>query len=421
MKRSCSITILVALCLFLGVSAPAADWSSLPLLDSREVPDLFVDNDTLYVAAVANIYRHPAGTTEWIPSAEIGPDIEISRVFKTHNRLFAGTFQHGVYESSDGGASWTPRSTGLSGAGSLAITAFAVRGDSLYVGTSGAGVWVLPLNGGTTWQAFRTGMPWNTAWDVYTLYNFDGTLFAGAGQSAHIFRNVTGSASWEAIMFTGMSGAGVAMLDFDRSGDTLLGAGFTGLFNSADTGSTWTTSPGPWNPAGDASIAVTPLRILGMLAYGNHGTYLYEHDGIGWQPFDHLATTVAYDMVAFDNRIFLAHFTGLLSTPLDPTDISDPGPTLPSTPLLLQNFPNPFNPTTTIAYDLPSTGAVTLSVINVVGQHVSTLVNSRQGRGRHSVVWDGTDSSGRRVASGIYFYRLTVDSLGVTRKMLLLK
>ena len=90
-----------------AVLAGVFEWAPVALFEGREVPDLFVDGDTLYVAAIANVYRHPAGTGDWIGSAEIGAGIEISRVFKTRGRLFAGTFQHGVYESDDGGATWS--------------------------------------------------------------------------------------------------------------------------------------------------------------------------------------------------------------------------------------------------------------------------------------------------------------------------
>ncbi|RMG67772.1 MAG: choice-of-anchor B family protein, partial [Calditrichaeota bacterium] len=73
---------------------------------------------------------------------------------------------------------------------------------------------------------------------------------------------------------------------------------------------------------------------------------------------------------------------------------------------LAQNFPNPFNPSTTIAYCMPEAGLVTLTVYNALGQPIRTLVNAVQTAGRHQVVWDGRDARGREVAAGIYLYRL---------------
>ena len=89
---------------------------------------------------------------------------------------------------------------------------------------------------------------------------------------------------------------------------------------------------------------------------------------------------------------------------------------------LQQNFPNPFNPVTTIRYALPVDGRVTVTVFNMLGQKVVTLLdNQTQTAGYHSLLWDGRDAAGRRVASGVYFYQLNSGSFTQTRKMLLLE
>ncbi|MFO8145672.1 MAG: FlgD immunoglobulin-like domain containing protein [Candidatus Syntrophosphaera sp.] len=89
--------------------------------------------------------------------------------------------------------------------------------------------------------------------------------------------------------------------------------------------------------------------------------------------------------------------------------------------MLHQNFPNPFNPETTISFDLPAAGPASLSIYNVKGQLVRTLTEGNLDFGRHSVVWDGTDNSGQTVTSGLYFYRLTSNGHSESRKMMLLK
>ncbi|MFH1866170.1 MAG: FlgD immunoglobulin-like domain containing protein, partial [Candidatus Eisenbacteria bacterium] len=95
---------------------------------------------------------------------------------------------------------------------------------------------------------------------------------------------------------------------------------------------------------------------------------------------------------------------------------------LPGTgPVLDQNHPNPFNPSTTIHFRLLADEVVRLEVYGIRGQRVRTLVSGRRGAGLHSVVWDGTDDAGTRVASGIYFYQLTVGSERLGRKMSILK
>jgi hypothetical protein len=94
---------------------------------------------------------------------------------------------------------------------------------------------------------------------------------------------------------------------------------------------------------------------------------------------------------------------------------------LPTEYCLFQNAPNPFNPTTQIAFELPRSGRVVLRVYDVTGSLIRTLTDGTLPRARHSVMWDGCDENGRPVASGIYFYRLTAPGFTATKKMILLK
>ena len=96
--------------------------------------------------------------------------------------------------------------------------------------------------------------------------------------------------------------------------------------------------------------------------------------------------------------------------------------TLPTAFSLADNFPNPFNPATTIQYALPQAADVELTVYNVVGQPVRTLVAEHQSAGRYAVEWDATNDSGHSLSSGMYFYRLQVGGEFLEiKKMLLLK
>ncbi|MCK4418056.1 MAG: T9SS type A sorting domain-containing protein, partial [Candidatus Latescibacteria bacterium] len=88
---------------------------------------------------------------------------------------------------------------------------------------------------------------------------------------------------------------------------------------------------------------------------------------------------------------------------------------------LAQNYPNPFNAVTCISYQLAQPAFVTLKVYNLSGQLVKMLVKENKPAGWHSERWDGRNSSGRTVASGIYFYHFTASEFSKVRKMLLLK
>ncbi|MCB2230163.1 T9SS type A sorting domain-containing protein [bacterium] len=103
------------------------------------------------------------------------------------------------------------------------------------------------------------------------------------------------------------------------------------------------------------------------------------------------------------------------------TDVIDSPPARPVSMELAQNYPNPFNPTTSIRYALSVAADARLTVSNVLGQHVRTVVDCRQGAGSYEVEWDGRDDRGRVVGSGVYFYRLEVGDRSLSRKMLLLK
>ena len=88
---------------------------------------------------------------------------------------------------------------------------------------------------------------------------------------------------------------------------------------------------------------------------------------------------------------------------------------------LNNNYPNPFNPTTTISFSLKETGYVTIDIYNIRGQLVKTLVNGEFDDAHHEVVWDGKDNSGKNTGSGVYFYKMKAGKFAQTKKMILMK
>jgi hypothetical protein len=88
---------------------------------------------------------------------------------------------------------------------------------------------------------------------------------------------------------------------------------------------------------------------------------------------------------------------------------------------LMQNYPNPFNPTTTIRFDLPTKGRVRLAVYDCAGREIACLLDGEREAGSNEVSWDGRDSRGAAVGTGVYFYRLTAGKRALTKKMMLIK
>ncbi|MBT6625382.1 MAG: T9SS type A sorting domain-containing protein, partial [Gemmatimonadetes bacterium] len=96
-------------------------------------------------------------------------------------------------------------------------------------------------------------------------------------------------------------------------------------------------------------------------------------------------------------------------------------PTLPAEFALSQNHPNPFNPETMIHFDLPTPGETELSLFNLMGQRVATLVSGSRDAGSYMLRWDGRDDTGRELASGVYLFRLIAGDQIETRKLTLLR
>ncbi|MFQ6104581.1 MAG: T9SS type A sorting domain-containing protein [Candidatus Glassbacteria bacterium] len=97
------------------------------------------------------------------------------------------------------------------------------------------------------------------------------------------------------------------------------------------------------------------------------------------------------------------------------------GSLLPKVFSLSQNYPNPFNPTTTVRFDVPKTSTVKLIIYDIHGRKVRTLVDRPLEAGQHTLTWNGRNEFGVRVASGVYFYRLTSEGFSQTKKMVVLK
>lgn len=144
------------------------------------------------------------------------------------------------------------------------------------------------------------------------------------------------------------------------------------------------------------TYAYDALGRLSQVAHDDASSYTYTYDRNG-----HLTTV---ETVEEGSRV---------GTP--------PDETLPRTFALRANYPNPFNPSTAIAYQIPQATHVRLTVFNALGQRVTTLVDAEQAPGYYSVAWDARSHAGLPVASGLYFYRLEAGAFQDTRSMLLVK
>jgi predicted outer membrane repeat protein len=129
-----------------------------------------------------------------------------------------------------------------------------------------------------------------------------------------------------------------------------------------------------------------------------------------------------YDGWSMYYKVTAVDFAGNESEAASPgVTTGDETSPLPRTFALYQNAPNPFNPFTTITFDIPRPVQVRLSIYNVKGERINVLVDHMMSEGRKEVGWDGTDDNGERVSSGVYFYRLVAGDYTQNRKMILLR
>jgi len=133
-----------------------------------------------------------------------------------------------------------------------------------------------------------------------------------------------------------------------------------------------------------------------------------------WNDPDFDGWNVHYKLTALD-------FSGNESDDSSPEVVTGADNAAPGTTALMQNSPNPFNPTTSISFNTATAGHVTLSIFDASGKHVRTLVDENVSAGVQTAVWDGRDAAGTPVSSGVYFYRLTAQASSHTKKMVLLK
>ncbi|MBT4483233.1 MAG: T9SS type A sorting domain-containing protein [Candidatus Latescibacteria bacterium] len=152
---------------------------------------------------------------------------------------------------------------------------------------------------------------------------------------------------------------------------------------------------------------------------------LYCYNGETWTTFntdDGLANNRIYSLaVSPDNTVWIGT-GGLLSryipdtgTFVEETDV------IPEEIEIISNYPNPFNPETTIEFSLPGESAVDLSIYNITGQKVRTLVSEPMTAGTHSIHWSGTSDSGQALSSGVYISRIIMGNKVASRSMMLMK
>jgi len=352
------------------------------------------------------------------------------------DRIWLTTWGHsGLFYSDDGGQTWTDAMVDLSGGMGGAPDGNPDGFAQIYAITEDIlGTLFISANNGDVYRSFDRGATWQkakqlplgsatTAFSLQADPTLPGTLYAGTfGDSLYVTSDF--AETWARPEGDGLGNGYIFDIEIDPLSGNLFVGTAQGIYYSPNGGDDWTGLNSAF------PIPAVPPEIRNI-AFDSNGAFFASTWGQGvWYAADWQATALAnyalktsniIDMAISNNMINVFTDTGeMFSVAYDfaasSVDTEEAGTQLPSTYTLDQNYPNPFNPVTTIQFALPQSGEVNLSVYDVLGRRVATLVNGQLQAGQHTVNFQASD-----LPSGMYLYRLTTPVGSISQKMVLLK
>jgi len=383
-------------------------------------------------APSGDVFKTTNGGITWEKTGKLQDASRVYSLIEMQNRsLFAGTYPNGdVFKSTNGGATWV-NTADLLGA-KIVHAMIELPNGKILAGTSpdssDAGRLFSTSNGGSTWKLSYTPLPplFKCKAGFRSFFYTDGVLFAGlrAGGDDILFSTNDGD-TWKVVNLP-FPDDQITLTEFDFFYKTSDGAIWTGgwahgpqgvVARSTDKGVTWTAASEIRSASGIEMariFSMVELKDGTLLAGGHPGP-----DSIAVQTKDKGATWTAFGTLPKANELlcFLKTKDGSVyagTTPngdvfklAGPTDVSAKTVT-PVEFDLSQNYPNPFNMDTFIHFRLTARADVDLAVFDVLGNRVRLLAEGEKSAGDSFFIWNGCDDRGRELASGVYFYRLTV-------------
>jgi len=409
----------IILFFFLFINTLFSQW--IPVNDipnNINIPSIFTESNTIYAGADNVIYTSTNGGNSWNKSSVIYSDADfVSSVIKHQNKIYAATYNYGVFVSSDEGNSWDEINNGLTGLGSKTITDLIVRGDSLYAATSGSGIFVMNISNPDTWHHFSNGLGWNISYNVFSLIMIDNILFAGAGGNGYYYTNEQGSDLWKEIKFGDLSSSQLVFYDIVKVESVYYLSSSYGIYKSTDYGLTWNPEILNYGFLENSNFVKAGSRVFAVLGKSVKSTWLeYDFSSQQWIWFDEQPVTLVLNTAAINDKLFSCTLNNLLFRELNATGIEEPGK-IRDNFTLSQNYPNPFNPATTIEYSLKENANIKIEVYNSIGEMITLLVNKYHTAGYYKINFNAIN-----LPSGNYFYRILYDNkLQLTKKMSYLK
>lgn len=408
MVNRLSFLIFFSSIFFIASEKAQSQWVQMMKLDGARFQCFAVNGTTLFAGTdYYGIFRSTDNGTTWTPVDSGLTDLHIGSLAVSGTNIFAGTWG-GVFLSTNNGPSWMAVNSGLINAGTSAL---AVSGTDLFAATGG-GVFRSTNNGGS-WMPMNSGLP--TYYMVTALVASGVDLFAGTNGSGVFFSN--NGASWVAAR-SGLTSPYVAALAAMPGMNVFVGLSRGGVFLSTNNGTSWIPLYGL--PA--STVFTVAVNGMNLFASTNGGAYLSTNNGSGWMEINSGFPSPTFVLAFAVSGTYVFAGTsagGVWRRPLSEiiTSVEKlPGEQLPRDFVLNQNYPNPFNPSTTISFSIPASGHTTLTIYDVLGNEVATLVSENLAAGEYRAQWDGS-----HVPSGVYFYRLRSGRFVQTQKLLLVR
>lgn len=384
----------------------------------------------LFAATFGGVFITTNGGNDWSTSNNGISNLFVRTVFvAATGYLFAGTAsiggpsESGVYRSVDGGQNWTWSSAGFAYTWTDIKGFAATSNDQLFVATND--YVYRSTDNGASWVQSTTGLPTNFIQSI-AVDPGDGVYVGTLGDG--IFRSTNGSLTWTAIN-SGLGNLYVDALAINSLGYLFAGTNGHGVFRSTDRGASWeqVLIQPPYLSVSNISINEEDELYVAISSAENDdiGVWRSTDAGTTWdQLLQGLGIHASLNSLCFDDAGYLyagSNGGGVFRSDESTTAVKSMDRRSGKQPTLSQNYPNPFNPSTVISYELPANTRTTLTIYNVLGQEVRTLVDGPETVGAKSVTWDGRDNHGRQVVSGVYLYRLQAGSYVQARKMILMK
>ena len=413
-------------------SLASAQWVQCNVPDSTDIYRLAYIDGHLFAGTYGGfLYASTDRGNTWVMRNDRFSGVLANELFvdssSVPQRLYAAT-SNGLFVTEDLGLSWDSLALGIAEPNLQTIFKFGdILLTSVYNSVVDSIVELRSADNGQSWTEIRIG----GAGQFITSYTEkNGDFYAGASRAGNrIYKSTDGGLSWFSVSDNNTWLSCYSMRSY---ANRVVAANDRSLMISEDDGQTWDN--GYWGLP--ASYPINKLKVMGdyLLIPSMAGPFVLHKDSSLATPIvDNLVFRFCLAMEVGGTDLF-AVFTNpnnfsteIFRRPADlATGIGDRPAVLPQGPELYANYPNPFNPSTTIVFRLQKSADVSLQIYNSLGQKVRTLVSGKHAAGEHLMRWDGRNDAGKPVASGPYFYKLSVAGTANseatrTRRMLLVR